>query len=77
MPANRLPPAPNEPLSGISEEARYWLRVEHHVFPQLDAGRINLPDAAAKAGATLSEIKTRYRVYVTRPTYETRRFPDS
>ena len=58
-----LPPAPNEPLSGISEQARHWLRVAHHVYPLLDAGRINLPDAAAKAGVELSELLHNYRVY--------------
>lgn len=59
-----LPPAPNEPLSGISESARHWFRVKHHVYPLLDGGKINLPDAAAMAGVSQEALQERYRLHV-------------
>jgi hypothetical protein len=59
-----LPPAPNEPLSSISESARQWLRIRAHVFPLLDSGRINLPDAAAMAGVSQEALQERYRLHI-------------
>jgi hypothetical protein len=61
-----LPPAPNEPHTGLTEAGRRWLRVQAHVFPLLDAGRINLPDAAAMAGVSQVEMIHHHRVWVAR-----------
>jgi hypothetical protein len=59
-----LPPAPNEPLSSISESARQWIRIRAHVFPLLDGGKINLPDAASMAGVSQEQLQERYRLHV-------------
>ena len=61
---SRLPPAPHEPLSGLSESARRWMRIRAHVYPLLDSGRINLPDAAAMAGVSQEQLQERYRSHV-------------
>jgi hypothetical protein len=41
-----------------------WLRIRHHVFPLLDSGRINLPNAAAMAGVSQEALQERYRLHV-------------
>lgn len=61
-----LPPAPNEPHTGLTEQGRHWLRIEHHVFPLLDAGKVNLPDAAAMAGVSQVEMIHRHRIWCAR-----------
>ncbi len=61
---SKLPPAPNEPLAGISEQQRQWLRIQAHLYPLLDSGRINLPDAAQRAGVTQEALQERYRLHV-------------
>lgn len=71
MPA-KLPPAPNEPLGGISEGARQWFRIEHHVYPLLDSGKINMPNAADMAGVELPELLNQYRIYCLRNRETTR-----